>query len=50
MEKTCIKCKWYIEEKRFCKWVSGYSKNDYNCKSWSGKNVDNSNNKPNRNN
>ena len=50
MEKTCINCKWYTEGKRFCKWVSGYTKNDFNCKNWRSKDVDNSNNKPNSNN
>ena len=43
MEKTCIKCKWYTEEKRFCKWVSGYTKNDFSCKFWRSKDVDNKN-------
>ena len=50
MEKTCIKCKWYTEEKRFCKWVSGYTKNDFSCKFWRSKDVDNKNNSTDSNN
>ena len=50
MEKTCIKCKWYTKEKRFCKWVSGYTKNDFSCKFWRSKDVDNKNNSTDSNN
>ena len=50
MEKTCIKCKWYTEEKRFCKWVSGYTKNDFSCKFWRSKNVDSKNSSTNSDN
>ena len=50
MEKTCIKCKWYTEEKRFCKWVSGYTKNDFSCKFWRSKDVDSKNNSTDSNN
>ena len=50
MEKTCIKCKWYTEEKRFCKWVSGYTKNDFSCKFWRSKDVDSKNSSTNSDN
>ena len=50
MEKTCIKCKWYTEEKRFCKWVSGYTKNDFSCKFWRSKDVDSKNSSADSNN
>ena len=33
MGKTCIKCKW----------VSGYTKNDFSCKFWRSKDVDSKN-------
>ena len=49
-EKSCIKCKWYTEEKRFCKWVSGYTKNDFSCKFWRSKDVDSKNNSTDSNN
>ena len=39
MEKSCISCKWYNEDKKFCKWISGYTKEDQNCKNWKNDSV-----------
>ena len=44
MEKICINCKWFLEDKRFCKWISGYTEKAFNCKNWKNDKIGNEEN------